>query len=97
MTYKQYKPIVETVFSNYNRLVNLEQDDYLERLLSVMKSKKLISFDRGESDFGDFAVRAYLHNLKNKIQEWENILAAVIATRNIADGFDHNNLEEQDL
>jgi hypothetical protein len=83
---KKYRQVVEEAFAAYNRLVQLEQDDYLERLCQVMSETKLKgAFSRGEADFRDFAIQAYLRNLKIKTAEWESILAAVKETRNIAD------------
>lgn len=83
---KKYRQIVEECFAAYNRLVQIEQDDYLERLCQVMSETNFKeAFSRGEADFRDFAIQAYLRNLKNKTAEWELILAAVKETRNIAD------------
>lgn len=82
------------MFKNYNKLVIMESDDYLERLLTVMDEKgDLISFDRGEADFRDFAIKAYLRNLKNNHDEWLDILNAVVSTRAIVDGFETDDFD----
>lgn len=84
---KKHQQIMKTVFENYNKLVVMEQEEYLERLYIVMKDKgKLTSFNRGDSDFLDFAIEGYLHNLRIRMEEWQEMLNAVRTTRDIADG-----------
>ena len=83
---EEHKTVMRVAFSNYNRLVELEQDDYLEEnLFVVMSETDLKSFDRGESDFRDFAIEAYIRNIRKLCDGWEEVLNAVRETRNIAD------------
>ena len=76
---------MSVAFSNYNKLVELEQEDYLSNLFEVMNKTDLKFFNRGESDFRDFAIEAYIRNMRKLCDEWEEILNAVKTTRDIAD------------
>lgn len=93
---KNQLDIIKNVFASYNKLVVLEQNDYLECLLTVLKETdtKHAFKKRGDADYLDFGIKAYIRHLKECLDDWEIMLLNVELTRNIIDGIDDNDNDE---
>ena len=77
--------VVRDAFDTYNRLILTEQEEYFEKLVTLMEVSDYSTFTRGDDDFRDFAIVAYLHNLRKKHNELKLMVGNVIITRDIID------------